>query len=116
MTKTWNKVIAAVNAATVNKAVKAYALEIIERKMDLNNYSPDAAADVSEKELLGGAPSWMRYSEGGCSLITDCEIAERLYGDESLGYNDFSPKRRLWHAEQAEALAEAAALIRTVAK
>ena len=31
-----------------------------------------------EKALLNGAPSWHDYSWGGCALIYDADIAERL--------------------------------------
>lgn len=32
----------------------------------------------TKEKLLGGADSWQQYSYGGCALIYDCDIAERL--------------------------------------
>ena len=62
-----------------NRGVKEYMQEFLDhmkdyRKLDEN----DEVAPVSMKELLNGAKSWQHYSEGGSSLVYDCDICERL--------------------------------------
>ena len=64
----------AVNEAQAG--VIAYALELLYR------YGEDRE-DIEvnsecRKYLLNGAENWLQYSEGGCSLIYDEEIEERL--------------------------------------
>ena len=58
-----------------DKAVKLYALELIEELPDDQEFYGSPA---DKKELLNGADDWQQYSEGGCSLIYDGDIAERL--------------------------------------
>ena len=62
------------------KAVKEYALELLESLE--NNPSLcnefDEGRPIREKDLLSGASDWLEYSYGGCSLIYDQDIAERL--------------------------------------
>ena len=58
------------------QGVKEYAREILEYpnfqgKEEFNKLT-------LEKRLLNGAQNWKEYSEGGCSLIYDGEILERL--------------------------------------
>lgn len=57
------------------KGVKMYALELL---ADLpENY--EIFGEKSDRELLlNGAKDWSQYSWGGCSLIYDEDIAERL--------------------------------------
>ena len=64
-----------------SRGVKAYALELVE--------GLDASADLSnevmlQKALLNGASSWAQYSEGGCALCYDADIAERLCSPSEL--------------------------------
>lgn len=54
---------------TWNKGVNEYALELLE-KLEGN--------EITEKALLNGAENWKQYSWGGCSLIYDKDICERL--------------------------------------
>ena len=58
-----------------SRGVKAYAVELVE---DLNDGADLANEVMLQKELLNGAQSWAQYSEGGCSLCYDADIAERL--------------------------------------
>jgi hypothetical protein len=100
------------------KGVKLYALELLE---DLKEGSPDTVQDfnegtpIKEKHLLNGACDWFHYSEGGCGLIYDSEIAERLCTDSELKKNrqgDRNPNsRENWLQCQARALTQAARLI-----
>lgn len=59
-----------------NKGVTAYALEMIEEAYEAG-YEELTPQDC-ERVLLNGARSWEAYSYGGCSLIYDPDIAERL--------------------------------------
>lgn len=52
-----------------SKGVNEYALELLE---DLEG------DEITEKALLNGASNWNEYSWGGCSLIYDSDICERL--------------------------------------
>ena len=54
-----------------DQGVKEYALELI--KNLLYNDNP-----ADRKNLLNGADSWQEYSDGGCALIYDGDIAKRL--------------------------------------
>lgn len=66
-----------------NKGVALYAKELLEKLFE--HYSPeDVAWKVKDgfgtftRALWYGASSWDQYSEGGCALIYDEDIAERL--------------------------------------
>ena len=70
--------------------------------------------------LLNGAENWRAYSYGGCALIYDADIAERLcapseYAKKRQG--ERAPNsRETWLDVQARALGQAATLITTVSK
>lgn len=56
------------------RGVRDYAIELVE------SLEPEAfeTLDSLKVGMLNGARSWCEYSWGGCSLIFDCDIAERL--------------------------------------
>lgn len=56
------------------KGVKAYAIEMV-KSIDPKKEASDR---FIKSDLLNGARDWNQYSEGGCSLIYDKDIAERL--------------------------------------
>ena len=91
------------------RGVIAYALEMVE-----------SAESELEKELLNGARNWKEFSEGGCALIYDGEIADRLcsfseYRKTREGQR--APNsRETWLDVQARALGQAATLISTALK
>ena len=96
-----------------SRAVRLYATELIE--------SIDDSADLSNetrlnKELLNGADDWQQYSEGGCSLVYDADIAERLCRPSELkrckGGERLPNARETWIDCQARALWQAASLVR----
>ena len=98
------------------RGVKEYAIEMV-----CNAEGPplSAATDL-KKELLNGARTWKEYSYGGCALIYDADIAERLcspseYRKTREGERAPNP-RETWLDVQARACGQAAALIATVAK
>ena len=93
------------------RGVKAYALEMIE---GVEGDFP------TPNRLLNGARTWKEYSEGGCALIYDADIAERLcspseYAKTREGQRAPNP-RESWLDVQARALGQAATLIATVLK
>jgi hypothetical protein len=78
-----------------------------------------AVADL-KKELLNGAANWGEYSYGGCALIYDGDIAERLCAPSEYRKTREGQRapnaRETWLDVQARALGQAATLISTVAK
>ena len=97
------------------RGVQSYALEMVE-----SAESELAGVADLKKELLNGARNWKEFSEGGCALIYDGEIAERLcsfseYRKTREGQR--APNsRETWLDVQARALGQAATLIATVLK
>ena len=85
--------------------VKAYAVELVE--------SIDASADLSnerllEKAMLNGADNWRQYSDGGCALVYNSDIAERLCSPSELkrckGGERHPSTSKTWLECQARAL------------
>ena len=70
---------------------------------------------MTEEKLLGGAKDWKEYSWGGCSLIYDDDIAERLANPSELkrargksGHvGSWANKNEQWLDTQARALYQA---------
>ena len=98
------------------KGVRSYALEMV-----CNAEGPPLAgvADL-KKELLNGAANWREYSYGGCALIYDADIAERLCSPSEYRktrQGERAPNsRETWLDCQARACGQAATMIATVAK
>jgi hypothetical protein len=92
------------------KGIKLYALEMIEEMED--GFAPVA--------LLNGAESWRAYSYGGCALIYDSDIAERLCSPSEYGktrQGERAPNsRETWLDVQARACGQAANLIASAAR
>ena len=92
------------------RGVRAYAIEMIEGAEE--GFAPVA--------LLNGAESWRAYSYGGCALIYNQDIAERLCSPSEYRKTrngERAPNsRETWLDCQARALGQAATLIATVAK
>lgn len=97
-----------------NKGVTVYALELLDELQervvngwfdDLMNYK------LTKKSLLNGAENWSEYSWGGCSLIYNEDIAERLSNPTELKRTDNGRKRpnprEEWLDTQARALYQA---------
>ena len=63
-----------------------------------------------------GASDWQQYSEGGCALVYDADIAERLCSKSELkrvrGGERQPNARETWLDCQARALGQAASLVR----
>ena len=101
-----------------DKGVKAYALELLDELEEIISYAPEALDNINllDKALLNGASSWWQYSEGGCSLICDNDIAVRLCTPSELKRTKDGVRRpnsrESWIEVQARALSQAASLIR----
>ena len=95
--------------------MRAYALEMIES-------AEGELASVADlkRELLNGATNWREYSYGGCALIYDADIAERLCSPSEYRktrQGERAPNaRETWLDVQARALGQASSLIATVSK
>ena len=100
-----------------NTGVKAYALELVDELEEILSYNEDALCNerMLSKALLNGASSWNEYSWGGCSLIYDREIAERLCNASELKRTRNGERkpnsREEWLDTQARALYQAEQLI-----
>lgn len=70
-----------------------------------------ASPDMLRMALLNGADNWMMYSEGGCSLICDQDIAKRLCTPSELRRCRHGEKthnsRETWLDTQGRALYQA---------
>ena len=76
---------------------------------------PTTTAEL-EKMMLNGADNWQHFSEGGCSLWYDFDIAKRLCNPSELKRTDNGHKnpnsRENWIDCQARALYQASNRIR----
>lgn len=106
------------------RGVRVYALELLEELEE--HYTGGYIADdvftdgkKLEEALLNGADNWKQYSWGGCSLIYNSDIAERLCTPSELkrtrGGERRPNKNEEWIDCQARALYQAARMIRKAA-
>lgn len=95
-----------------DKGVTLYALELLDNIRDLP--AADSRQEI-KTALLNGASDWREYSWGGCSLIYNGDIAERLCSPSELKRcrgGDWRPNsREEWLDVQARALYQAFRLI-----
>ena len=108
-----------------SKGVNAYAYDLIDVLDEAISggwyYEEDIdSPKVLEKMLLNGADSWIQYSWGGCSLIYDGDIAERLCTPSELKRTHNGQKKpnksEEWLDTQARALYQASELIKKIVK
>ena len=97
------------------KGVKEYALELLD---NIEDEEVLESSNLLHKALLNGADGWSQYSWGGCSLIYDFDIAERLCCRSELErtrHGERRPnKREEWLDTQARALHQAEWMIKEV--
>ncbi len=100
-----------------DKGVTKYALELVEQLSEQINGGYFEELDLTESKkvraaLLNGAVDWSQYSWGGCSLIYDSDIAERLCSPSELKKTRNGERRpnsrEEWLDTQARALFQAA--------
>lgn len=104
-----------------DKGVKIYAYELIEEMGENNGNDFEFYASPADKKmLLNGADNWNQYSWGGCSLIYNSDIAERLSNPSELKKTkngEWRPnKNEDWLDVQARALNQAERIICRLAK
>lgn len=96
-----------------DKGVRLYALELIDSIEEAAECEGEQPANERELKCLAlnGAADWQQYSEGGCSLIYNKQIAERLCTASELKKTDNGRKdpnaRESWIDCQARALFQA---------
>lgn len=61
-----------------NNGVKAYALEMLERFEEWRKWNEENAPEMDERTALNGASDWEQWAFGGCGLVYNAYIAERL--------------------------------------
>ena len=101
-----------------SNGVKTYAIELLDDAASNRECEEFASLQELKEAILNGASDWMQYSEGGCSLIYNSDIAERLCNPSELkrtknGLNDPN-SRENWVQVQARALFQAWELIKRV--
>jgi hypothetical protein len=106
----YNKIESLKSRSAWGRGVNSYALELVESAE--NELNPDNV----KAELLNGAQNWKQFSEGGCSLIYDADIAERLCSPSEIKKKkggELQPNsRENWLDVQARALFQAFNLVR----
>lgn len=104
------------------RGVKAYALELVDglgESLRYGSIEPDdlAVPKLVNRALLNGAENWRAYSWGGCALIYDGDIAERLCTPSELKKTRNGERRpnnsEEWLDVQARALWQASNLVKS---
>lgn len=99
-----------------SRGVHAYAVELVDSLDSANEEFDLSNETLLSKALLAGASDWQQYSEGGCALVYDADIAERLCSPSELkrckGGERQPNARENWIECQARALWQAASLVR----
>ena len=97
-----------------NKGVREYARDFLDglTDTDVNELMQTKSWKELRAYLLNGAPNWNEYSWGGCALIYDEDIAERLCNPTELkrtrGGRRRPNSREQWLDTQERALRQAA--------
>ena len=101
-----------------NNGVKMYAVELLDDAASNRECEEFASLQELKEVILNGASDWMQYSEGGCALVYNQYIAERLCTPSELkrtknGLNNPN-SRENWVQCQARALFQTWELIKSV--
>lgn len=106
------------------RGVQAYAAELLEELEEAVAGGYEDPANITtgselEKALLNGAQDWSDYSWGGCALIYNGEIAERLCSPSELKKTRHGERRpnsrEEWLDAKARALFQACNRLRRLA-
>lgn len=99
------------------RGVKEYALELLEGMEERAAWDDLIPVTFTQRKkwMLDGAADWSQYSWGGCSLIYDRQIAERLCNPSELkktrnGERRPNPREQ-WLDTQARALGQACTIV-----
>ena len=105
-----------------DKAVTLYALDLLEDVQAGADNMERLPLDGAELErwALNGASCWEQYSNGGCSICYDADIAARVCTPSELKRTDRGMNnpnsRETWLDVQARALYQACNRIRTICR
>jgi len=104
-----------------NRGITLYMTEMLDGMEEEYGASHElCGSPADKKDLLNGADDWTQASDGGCYLIYDGDIAERLCSPSELKKNqngERNPNRNeSWLDVQARALHQAAMWIHAMAK
>lgn len=105
-----------------DKAVTLYALDLLDDVQEGADNMERLPLDGTELErwALNGASCWEQYSNGGCSLCYDADIAARVCTPSELkrkhGGTYEPTSRETWLDVQARALYQACNRIRTICR
>lgn len=105
-----------------NKAVTLYALELLDDVQEGADNMERLPLDGAELErwALNGASCWEQYSNGGCSICYDADIAARVCTPSELKRTDNGMNnpnsRETWLDVQARALYQACNRIRSICR
>lgn len=105
-----------------DKAVTLYALDLLEDVQEGADNMERLPLDDAELErwALNGASCWEQYSNGGCSLCYNADIAARVCTTSELKRTDGGMNnpnsRETWLDVQARALYQACNRIRTICR
>ena len=99
-----------------NHGVKTYAIELLDDASSNRECEDFSNLQELKEVILNGAKDWAQYSEGGCALVYNQDIAERLCSPSELkrtknGTNNPN-SRENWVQCQARALFQAWELIK----
>lgn len=91
---------------------------------ELKEFLAENNLEATKENMLNGAMDWTQYSYGGCSLIYDYDIAERLATPSEIksrtrkdgSLNQNANARETWLDVQARALYQASRKILREAK
>lgn len=104
------------------RGVKAYAFDLLENVDERQTYDADIIIAEEKKALecllLNGTENWNEYSWGGCALIYNEDIAERLCSPSELKKTKNGQRRpnsrEEWCDTQARALRQAFYMIYSI--
>ena len=105
-----------------NKAVTLYALDLLDDVQEGADNMERLPLDGAELErwALNGASCWEQYSNGGCSICYNADIAARVCTPSELkrtdGGTNAPNSRETWLDVQARALYQACNRIRTICR
>jgi hypothetical protein len=96
------------------RGVRQYAMDLLEAIPDYQDLTPENCRET----LLNGAESWREWAYGGCGLVYDCDIAERLCTPSELRKKrggELEPSsHESWLDVEARAVGQAAAAIKVI--
>lgn len=116
------KLNARYDRSALDKAVTLYALDLLDDVQEGADNMERLPLDGAELEqwALNGASCWKQYSNGGCSICYDADIAARICTPSELKRKHggvYEPNsRETWLDVQARALYQACNRIRTICR